>query len=62
MRFMASVTFESDTQAPRSHRVEIEAGSPQSAASQAVRAARKAHKGVRWSSVAIVIEKVGEKA
>jgi hypothetical protein len=58
MRFSASVTFESNTTAPKSHRCEIEAGSPQSAASRAIRLARREHKGVRWSSVVVVIEKI----
>lgn len=57
-RFMASVTLESDTQAPRTHRAEISASSPQKAASLAVRAARKEFSGARWSSLVVVLQKV----
>ena len=57
-RFLASVTLESDTQAPRTHRSEISAASPQKAASTAIRGARRAFSGARWSSLVVVLQKV----
>lgn len=58
MRYRASVTFESDTQPPRVYRGEIVAGSAHTAASRALREARKEHKGVRYTSIAMVLEPV----
>jgi hypothetical protein len=57
MDFLAVVTFESTTQPPRVYQGEIAAGSAQSAASKAIRAARKAHKKAQWSSMVVVLMK-----
>lgn len=58
MKFAAAVTFESANQAPRVYRGEVEAGSAQSASSKAVREARKEHKGIQWSSVLVLLQKL----
>ena len=57
-RFLASVKLESDTQALRTHRAEISAASPQKAASLAIKQARGAFSGARWSSLVVVLQKV----
>ena len=57
-QYRASVTFESGTQAPETVRVEFVAASPGKAASTAVREARRAKLGKRWTSMVILLEKV----
>jgi len=56
-RFSASVTLESDSSAPATFRETFEAGSPQKAASLAIRGARKAMPGRRYTSIVVVLEK-----
>jgi len=57
MEWTALITLESNTQAPRTERFSIEANQPQAAASKAIRLMRKAHKGARWTSLALALEK-----
>jgi len=54
--FRASVTWESKSVAPETVRTQIVAASWQSAASQAVRVAKKASPGKRASSLVVVLE------
>ena len=56
MRYLASVTFENATGRPETHKQVIEAGSHQTAASRAVRAARKMLPNRRPSSIVVVLE------
>jgi hypothetical protein len=58
MRFKGVLTFESNTQAPKVHRMDLEAGSASGAAPKLIRAARKAYPGARWESLCIILEKV----
>lgn len=57
MRFNVSVTFESDTQAPKTFRGEIEGGGVSSALRKAFMRAKQVFKGARWDSLCIVLEK-----
>lgn len=54
------VTFEQETQAPRTVRGSVVAGSPHRGAYLAVRDAAKQAKGQRWSSLVVVLDKTGE--
>ena len=56
MKYRASVTFETDSSAPETHRVEISAGSHQTAASRAVKAAKTAYPNRRPSSIVVLLE------
>lgn len=56
--YRASVTFESDTQVPETVRSGFVAASPGKAASTAVREARRAKPGKRWTSMVIMLEKI----
>ena len=60
MRFNGAITFESDSQPPRVYRTEIDLVNPARAASQLVREAKRAHPGIRWSSLCLTLEKIGE--
>jgi hypothetical protein len=60
MQYSAAVTFEGETTAPRTWRGEFVAGTPSSAVSLAVRKAKKALPGLRWTSIVVLIEKKGE--
>lgn len=62
MRYKAALTFESDTQAPKTYRTEIGPGSASAVVSRLVRLAIKAIPGARWSSLCIILEKIYEEA
>jgi hypothetical protein len=58
MNWTVAVTFESpETQAPQTVRVSVEAGSPSTAASRAIREARKALPKRRWEYLSILMER-----
>ena len=57
MIWHASVTLESDTQSPRTSRIDVVATSPSTAAARAVRAILQQHKGARFSWLVVVLEK-----
>lgn len=57
MIYLAAVTFESNVAPPKTWRGEVEASGPNTAASRAVREAKKAFPGVRWASMSILLEK-----
>jgi hypothetical protein len=57
MTFEASVTLESQTQAPRSYRVTVEASSFAAGARKAASHAKTQLPGARWSSAVIVLQK-----
>ena len=58
MRYKAALTFESNNGPPKVHREELDAASPQKAASTLLRGARRAHPGTRWDSLCLTLEKV----
>ena len=57
-RFMASVTFEYDREAPQTVKGEIFAGSLNTAASRAVKLARATYRNAQPRSLVVVLEKV----
>lgn len=56
MRYLAAVTFENAAGEPETHRLTVEAGSHQKAASTAVRAAKAALPNRRPTSIVILLE------
>jgi hypothetical protein len=57
MEWTASVSLESDTQPVKTHRTQISALRPQTAASRAIREAQQAFKGAHYRSLVVVLEK-----
>ncbi len=57
--YQASVSFESDTAAVLTHRVEVVAPNAEKAASQAIRLARRAYPNQRPRSLVVVLEELG---
>jgi len=58
MRVLAACTLEGWTTPPRTTRTTLDVASAGKAVSQAVKAARREHPGVRWRSLVVVLEKV----
>lgn len=57
MNYTFHVTFENETKGPATVTGTVDAGGPATAANRAVKAAKKELKGVRWTSLVIVLEK-----
>lgn len=53
-----AVTFESDTQAPRTWRGEVEGAGIPSTISKALRLAKSQFKGARYDSLCIIVDKL----
>jgi hypothetical protein len=60
MHYRAAVTFEFDEHAPETVRHEIAASTLHTAASRAVKAARKATPGQRPRSLVVLLERISE--
>lgn len=57
MNYKYSVTFEHDLNPCRTSRGMLIASGPATAANRAIKIAKKEFKGVRWSSLVVVLEK-----
>ena len=58
MKWKAAVTFESETQPPKTWRGEIESRGTASALGRALTQAKKAYPGAKWLSVSMFVEKL----
>lgn len=58
MKVKYAVTFEFNVQLPLTVRGEVEAGSPRTCAARAIDEAQEKHKGVRWNSMSILLERL----
>lgn len=56
-KYIVAVTFESDTQPPKTFRGEVEGAGVPSAISKALRLAKVQFKGARWESLVVVLHK-----
>ena len=59
-KYTASVTYENESSAPETVKVEISAGSHQTAASRAIKAAKPQLRGKRPTSIVVLLEPCGE--
>ncbi len=58
MRFSVAVTFESDTQAPRTWRGEVEGAGIPSTISKSIRLAKTQYKGAKFDSLCVIVQKL----
>lgn len=54
--YQAAITFESDTQPPKTARIEVR-GTPGAALRQSLSAAKRAFPGSKWSSLSLTLTK-----
>jgi hypothetical protein len=60
MKCRVAVTFEYETRAPETLRMDLEAGGPQTMAARAIREARKQIKPRGWASIVVLLERYGD--
>ncbi len=60
MRWIVAVTFESETQPPKTWRGEVVSAGAPSAMRQGLKAAKLAYKGAKWQSLCLILEKAHE--